>query len=145
EIVLEIKNRVAVLRGTVMPTAQDTITKTGDVDARKASGTRDAGVERIILAIGEEVGVVGKQGIGRVIKAKAEVVQQAGAGGPNPVRGDRIRTDRISVLPVLGRDGVIFSIAKVVADEHHAVEAVLAVDPEVDFADAVVAGVGIRE
>ena len=81
----------------------------------------------------------------QVIEAKPEVVQEPGAGGPNPVRGDRIRAYRISVLPVTGRDGVIFSIAKVVADEHHAIEGVLAVEPVVDFAHTVVADVGVRE
>src|SRR5439155_19173868 len=54
----------------------------------------------IVLAIGEEVGVVGSQAKVQVIEAKPEVVQHAGAGGPNPVRGDRIRAYRISVLPV---------------------------------------------
>src|SRR5437899_10712988 len=49
------------------------------------------------------------------------------------------------VMTDVSRDGVIFSIAKVVADEHHAIEGVLVVDPVVDFANSVVAGVGIRE
>src|SRR5437867_6914727 len=81
----------------------------------------------------------------QVIEAKPEVVQEPRAGGPNPIRGDRIRAYRICVLPVIGRDGVIFSIAKVVADEHHAIEGVLAVEPVVDFAHTVVADVGVRE
>src|SRR5881396_207483 len=65
--------------------------------------------------------------------------------GPNPIRGDRIRAYRICVLPVTARDGVIFSIAEVVTDKHHAIEGVLAVEPVVDFPHSVVAGVGVRE
>src|SRR5438128_1856149 len=145
EIVLKIENRVAELNGTATPTAQNLPGKTGNLDIREPTRARDAGVERIVFAIGEEVGVVGSQGKVQVIEAKPEVVQEPRAGGPNPVRGDRIRAYRISVLPVTGRDGVIFSIAKVVADEHHAIEGVLAVEPVVDFAHTVVAGVGVRE
>src|SRR5262249_29630370 len=119
--------------------------KSADVDARKASCTRDAGVEGKVLAVGEEVGIVGNQTKVNVSEAKAKIVQHAGAGGPNPVRADRIRAYRIPVLPVAGCDGMIFPIAEVVADVHHAIEGVLRVDPIVDFSYSVVAGIGIRE
>src|SRR3989442_13132597 len=145
EIVLKIENRVAELNGTATPTAQNLPGKTGNLDIREPTRARDAGVEGIVLAIGEEVGVVGNQAKVQVIEAKPEVVQELRAGGPNPVRGDRIGAYRISVLPGTGRDGVIFSIAKVVADEHHATEGVPVVEPVVDFAHSVVTGVGVRE
>src|SRR5262249_57922744 len=114
--------------------------KSADVDARKASCTRDAGVEGKVLAVGEEVGVVGSQTKVNVGEAEAKVVQHAGAGGPNPVRADRIRAYRIPVLPVAGCDGVIFPIAEVVADVKHAIQGVLAVVQVVDFPDSIVVG-----
>src|SRR5262245_12365088 len=40
---------------------------------------------------------------------------------------------------------MIFPIAEVVADVHHAIHGVLGVDPVVDFPYSVVAGVGVRE
>src|SRR5215831_7167936 len=146
EIVLKIENGVVVLLGAATPTTQITIAKTGaDVDGRKASRTRDAGIEGIALTIGEKIGIVGNEGLVRVAEAKAKVVQHSGAGGPNPVRSDGIRAYRIPVLPVFGGDGVIFSIAKVVTDQHHAIKGVQAVQPVINLSYFVVAGVGIGE
>src|SRR5437867_1298348 len=86
EVVRKIENRVAELSGTATPTAQRTTnTITGNVDAGKASRTRDAGVEGVVLAIGEEVRVVGNQTKVNVGEAKVKIVQHAGTGGPNPV------------------------------------------------------------
>src|SRR5205823_9191415 len=131
QIVLKIENRVGKLNGTPTPTAHNLPGKTGNLEIRKPTRARDAGVEGIVFAIGKEVGVVGSQAKVQVIEAKPEVVQEPRAGGPNPVRGDRIRAYRISVLPVTRRDGVIFSIAKVVADDYHSIAGVLAVEPVV--------------
>src|SRR5439155_17308179 len=86
EIVLEIENRVVEPSGTAAPTAQNLSGKTGNLDIREPTGARDAGVEGIVLAIGEEVGVVGSQGKVQVIDAKPEVVEQPRAGGPIPIR-----------------------------------------------------------
>src|SRR5262249_32483800 len=113
--------------------------------ARKASSARDACVEGKVLTIGEEVGVVGNQTKVNVGEAEAKIVQHAGAGGPNPVRAYRIRAYRIPVLPVTRRDGMIFSVTKVVADVHHGIEGVLAIEPVVVFPYSVVGGVCIRE
>src|SRR5207245_3527807 len=143
EIVRKIENRVVQLNGTAHPTAKNLPGKTGNIDHREPTCARDAGVEGIVLTIGEFAGVVNNKAKVDVVEAEPEVVQQAGTGGPNPVRGDRIGAYRISVLPVTGRDGVIFSIAKVVADEHHAIEGVPAVEPVVDLCYSVFAVVGV--
>src|SRR5262249_52932718 len=127
EIVLKVENRVVEVGGTAHPTAHNLPGKTGNIEIREPPCARDAGVEGIVLAIDEAVGVVGNQSKVQVVEAKPEVIQELRAGGPNPVRGDRISADWISILPVTGRDGVIFSVAKVVADEHHAIDGVLTV------------------
>src|SRR5262249_463677 len=100
EIVRKIENRVGEPTGTAHPTAQNLPGKTGNIEIREPTRARDAGVEGIVLAIGEFAGVVRNQVKVQVVEAKAEVVQQAGAGSPNPIRRDRIGAYWISVLPV---------------------------------------------
>src|SRR5207245_11070293 len=84
EIVLEIENRVVEPSGTAAPTAQNLPGKTGNLDTREPTRARDAGVEGIVIAIGEEVGVIGSQCNVLVSEAKPQVVQETKAGGANP-------------------------------------------------------------
>src|SRR5207245_8005612 len=126
EIVRKIENRVVQLNGTAHPTAKNLAGKTANIDHREPTCARDAGVEGIVLAIGEFAGVVNNKAKVDVVEAEPEVVQQAGTGGPNPVRGDRIGAYWISVLQVVGCVGVIFCVAIVLADEYHAIDEVLA-------------------
>src|SRR5215471_3291751 len=116
EVVLKVVKRSVEPRGTVTPAAQGS-GKTGDGDRRKPAHTRDAGVERVVLAVGEEAGIVGDQGEVNLVVAKSEFVDDAGVRDINPVAGNRVRAYWVGVFEGCIDDGVIRAIAQVVADQ----------------------------
>src|SRR4029077_18887605 len=84
DAVLKIGIRILEIDGTAAPTAQRSKRPGCDLHIRKATGSRDAGVKRIVLAICDLAGVKLSQREVKEVVAKAGFVHQAGRCGPNP-------------------------------------------------------------
>src|SRR5437879_12482365 len=90
DVVLKIGGRVLEIDGTATPAAQRG-KSAADFDVRKPTSSHDAGVEGIVLAIGEFAGVRLSQGELKEVATEPGCIDQAGRGGPYPVSSNRVR------------------------------------------------------
>src|SRR5215467_1605981 len=116
-----------------MPGAK--LSKGSDIDNRQA-GHAQTGVDGIL-----HIGVVGAGNEVHAVVAKAEYVHDGGIGTPDPVSRGCPSFDHEIIGEYLVDERMIHSIAKVVADQQHAVDGVFGVDVVIDLGHAVIASI----
>src|ERR1700757_5253743 len=137
-LIYKLRDRVGALELRPFKTAQSREKVTAETDARQTSSKSAAHACVQSVRRGRRVEIARQRRLVQAVVAGAKLIYPLGTGSPNPVAAEHLRPGVNLGEPFLLQFREIFHRSGVVAEEVLASDAVVPVDPEIQFCDEVV-------